>query len=73
MSIEISEIDYAFMEIGNPSFSDISYLGPLGLFGKEIENPVSVRYGRADNPKSINLFTVDRLPASPFEIKRKLP
>ena len=37
-----------------------------------IKNPFIVRYAWADNPSSANLYTKDGLPASPFEIKKRI-
>ena len=32
----------------------------------QVDEPVAVRYGWADNPEDVNLFNIERLPASPF-------
>jgi len=34
--------------------------------GREIKNPVAVRYAWADNPEGANLYNKEGLPASPF-------
>lgn len=36
------------------------------VWSDEVENPVAVRYGWADNPEDANLYNVEGLPASPF-------
>ncbi|MDA3823200.1 MAG: sialate O-acetylesterase [Bacteroidales bacterium] len=40
------------------------------VWNKKIAFPVAVRYAWADNPKSANLYTIDGLPASPFELRK---
>jgi len=39
----------------------------------EIENPTLVRYAWANNPENANLYALNGLPATPFEIKKTSP
>jgi len=39
----------------------------------EIENPTVVRYAWANNPENANLYALNGLPATPFEIKKTSP
>jgi len=39
------------------------------VWNDAVPNPVSVRYGWADNPEGANLYNKEGLPASPFEAK----
>ncbi len=41
------------------------------VWNDRIEFPIAIRYAWADNPKSANLYTLDGLPASPFEILKE--
>lgn len=41
------------------------------VWNENILNPKVVRYAWADNPRSANLYTIDGLPASPFEIRKE--
>jgi sialate O-acetylesterase len=36
------------------------------VYNDEVNNPVAVRYGWANNPDDVNLYNVEGLPASPF-------
>lgn len=36
------------------------------VYSEEVDNPVAVRYGWADNPDEANLYNKEGLPASPF-------
>ncbi len=40
--------------------------GTVVVFSDEIEEPVAVRYGWADNPDDLNLYNKEGLPAIPF-------
>jgi len=41
------------------------------VWNDKITKPVSIRYAWADNPDDINLYTVDGLPVTPFQIEVK--
>lgn len=43
----------------------------LLVWSDKVADPVSVRYGWADNPEGANLYNTDGLPASPFELSLK--
>jgi sialate O-acetylesterase len=45
--------------------------GKLVVWNDDITEPVSVRYGWADNPEGANLYNKAGLPASPFELSIK--
>ncbi|MEE4286722.1 MAG: sialate O-acetylesterase, partial [Mariniphaga sp.] len=36
------------------------------VYSEEVSNPVSVRYGWANNPDDVNLYNKEGLPANPF-------
>ena len=36
------------------------------VFSDKVKQPVAIRYGWADNPDDVNLYSIDGLPASPF-------
>lgn len=38
------------------------------VWNDEIKNPIYVRYAWADNPEGANLYNIEGLPASPFEV-----
>jgi len=41
------------------------------VWHEDIKNPKFIRYAWADNPDKVNLFNLEGLPASPFEVKLK--
>jgi sialate O-acetylesterase len=41
------------------------------VWHEDIKNPFFIRYAWADNPDKVNLFNLEGLPASPFEVKLK--
>ena len=43
----------------------------LIVFNKEVTKPMFVRYAWADNPEGANLYNIEGLPASPFEVRIK--
>jgi len=40
------------------------------VYNDQVDNPVAVRYGWADNPERANLYNSEELPASPFMIRK---
>ena len=44
------------------------------VWNEKITNPISVRYAWANNPDDVNLYTIDGLPVTPFQIipKKKI-
>lgn len=42
------------------------------VWNEKISNPTVVRYAWDNNPEAANLFSKEGLPATPFEVKKKL-